>query len=174
MHVRRTKILPQILCGIISLAVNADCLQAANPYSYGTDQAANRAMTPAMQYFGRGLAPTTPARNFSRQMPTPQPLQVQGTKPFETLRRPPTISPYLGLDVRESELGLPNYYAFVRPAQQQQIAAREQAEHIRNLKQKLRVATARGIVSNNPSGGVPTTGHSSQFLNLGGYFSDVR
>ncbi|NOY29581.1 MAG: hypothetical protein GXP28_05210 [Planctomycetes bacterium] len=163
-----TGFLPIARAGLIALllsqAVFTERLDAAPPNQ----------LTPAMQYFGGRLPTTAIRQGLRRRMPAPQPLQLRGAKPFESLQRPPTLSPYHNLNVRESELGLPNYYAFVRPLQQQQNANRQQAANLRKLQQKVRIATATGIVSNNPTGGVPTTGHSSQFLNLGGYFSDVR
>lgn len=126
--------------------------------------------TPAMQYFVGGRS-STPRTIGSRQLlPAPQPVQVSGVKPFQNVQRQQTLSPYLGLDLQESELGIPNYHAYVRPRQQQRLANQAQTARIRQLKQQLRVATARGIVSHNPSGGVPTTGQSAQYLNLGGYF----
>jgi len=108
-------------------------------------------------------------------MPLPRPVQVSSSsKPFSHLNRGSTISPYLSLDLRESAVGLPNYYAYVRPQLQQQQTNRAQAAQIRRLQNQLRIATASGIVSSNPNGGIPTTGHSSQFMNLGGYFPTVR
>lgn len=164
MQAYRTRCLTIALGGALALAASMDCLHAASPY--GT--------TPSMQYFGRRQSLNTPRRQLSQQMPAPQRVQLGGSKPFKGLRRRPTLSPYLNLDVRESELGIPNYHAFVRPMQLQQQAELDQATHLRKLQQRVRVATAQGIVSNNPTGGVPTTGHSSQFLNTGGYFSTTR
>lgn len=164
--------LPIALGVAVVWTASLDCLQAASPYGFNQ----NRVATPAMQYFGgRGKQPANvSSQQFHRQMPAPQPLQLKGSKPFESLRREPTISPYLNLDVRESEFGIPSYHAFVQPMQQQRLVEREQARRFRKLQQKVRVATARGIVSKNPTGGVPTTGRSSQYLNLGGYFSTAQ
>ncbi len=185
MKAHKTGFLPFALGGLIALllsqAVFTERLQAASPHSLGRRgsfgrqrQNPDRSTTPAMQFFGSRLPTTAIRQGLRGQMPAPQPLQLRGTKPFESLQRPPTLSPYHNLNRFESELGLPNYYTFVRPLQQQQNANRQQAVNLRKLQQKVRLATANGIVSGNPTGGVPTTGHSSQFLNLGGYFSDVR
>ena len=134
----------------------------------------SRAPTAALEFFSRssrGSVGHAPRRN----MPPPRSLQLSGiSKPFSNIRRQPTISPYLNLDVLQSETSLPNYYAYVRPQLQQQQTNREQQAQIFRLKQKLRSATAMGVISDNLSGGMPTTGHSSQFLNSGGYFSGVR
>jgi len=160
MNARKTSFLPLAVSGLIASLICQASLIAAppNPFTQPTRNL-DRVATPAMQYFGNRLPRATTRQGLRRRLPAPQPLQLRGSKPFETLQRP------------QSELGIPNYYAFVRPLQQQQNANREQAVNLRKLQQKVRTATATGIVSSNPNGGVPTTGHSSQFLNLGGYFS---
>ena len=160
--------LAALLLGQIGLAQR---LEAAppNPFARPT-QNLKRTPTPAMQYFGGQLPRTTARQGLHRLLPDPRPLQLQGLKPFESLQHSPALSPYNNLNT----LGLPNYYAFVKPLQDQRKANRRQAANLRRLQQKLRTATATGVVSSNPTGGVPTTGHSSQFLNLGGYFSGVQ
>lgn len=128
--------------------------------------------SPAMQYFG-GRLTNYPTRQPARpQLPPPRPRP--GRKPFEGLKRKSTISPYLSLDILQTDTSLPNYYAYVRPQQQQQLANKTQQREIRRLQQQLHESTAAGIVANNPRGGIPTTGHSAQFLNMGGYFPDPR
>ncbi len=176
MEAPKTGFLPlSLIALLLCQAAFAERLQAASPRSFDRrEQSLDRSMTPAMQFFGSRLPTTAIRQGLRRRMPAPQPLQLRGTKPFESLQRPPALSPYHNLNRLESDLGLPNYYSFVRPLQQQQSANRQQAANLRRLQQKVRIATATGIVSDNPTGGVPTTGHSSQFLNLGGYFSDVR
>jgi len=170
MQARKTSFLPLALYGIVAMALGAESAHAVAPFFSAQEQNLDRTATPAMQYFGGGRIRTSSQYQRRNRMPAPLPLQLRGTKPFESLTRPPTLSPYLNLDVRESALGIPSYHAFVRPLQQQRSANIEQAAKLRKLQQKLRRSTAQGIVSNNPTGGVPTTGHSSQFLNLGGYF----
>ena len=150
----------------------AEGQQYQNPF-LRNKQSANED-TPALKYFGGRLPARAPAQNVRQRLPDPQPVQLRGAKPFNNLKRGATLSPYLGLDYRTSEFSIPNYHAFVRPQQQQQISNQAQIEQVRRLKQQLRMATAQGIVSNNPSGGVPTTGHSAQFLNMGGFFPAPR
>ncbi|NOY40417.1 MAG: hypothetical protein GXP26_01085 [Planctomycetes bacterium] len=175
LHLQRLQLAPLgiLALSIISSTAYGQRPQYANPYSARLRQPVS-VTTPAMEYFGKGLITSTTRQRARQQRPLPQPLQVAGTKPFRNLQRGATISPYLGLDFRTSELSIPNYLAFVRPQQQQQLANKAQEAQVRRLKQQLRVATAQGIVSNNPSGGVPTTGHSAQFLNMGGYFPAAR
>jgi len=129
------------------------------------------ASNPALEYFVGTPAP--PPRTAPRQrVPAPEPLQLTGTgKPFSNFQRTPTISPYLSLDIPQGESSLPSYYQYVRPQLQQQRANRIQQAEIMRLQQQLRSKTSTGIIANSPAGGMPTTGHSSQFMNLGGYFS---
>jgi len=164
-----------VLGGFVSLFAGATAFgqQYQNPYSARLQRNTSN-ITPAMEFFGKGLMPAAPVQRARRQLPVPQPVQVSGAKPFVNLQRGSTLSPYLGLDIRTSETSIPNYHAFVRPQQQQQLANKSQSAQVRRLKQQLRVATTQGIVSNNPSGGVPTTGHSAQFLNMGGYFPPAQ
>ncbi len=134
------------------------------------------ASNPALEYFVSTPAP--PPRVAPRQrVPAPRPLQLArlGRKPFSNVQRPPTISPYLSLDIPQSGSALPNYYQYVRPQLQQQRANRAHQAEIHLLRQQLRSKTSTGIIANNPAGGIPTTGRSSQFfLNTGGYFSGGR
>lgn len=134
-------------------------------------------MTPAAAYFGRQSARNTMQSPGGRNsMPAPQPVQIAGTgKPFQHIQQPPTLSPYLALDlVPETATSVPNYHAFVMPRMQQQAEYASQSRELQRLRQQVRVATARGKVSKSPTGGVPTTGSSEQFMNLGSYFPGTR
>ena len=134
--------------------------------------------TPASRYFsGRsGLRlPVQPTRRVaakSQAMSAPN-----GQKPFQDIHRPSTISPYLSLDiVVDSDDGqaLPNYYAFYRPQREQQQAVESQQAEIRRLQQQVRVAGANNELSRNAATSMPTTGNSSQFMNLGSYYPRLR
>ncbi len=131
--------------------------------------------TAAAKYFG-GRNTIMPYRPARRPATAPQPMDISVSgKPFKNLYREPTLSPYLTLDLLNDDgTGLPNYYAFYQPQRQQQQANEAQEARIRRLQQQLRLATATGAISGNPSGGMPTTGTSSQFMNLGGYFPGLR
>lgn len=131
--------------------------------------------TAAGQYFGGShvMLPNQPKR---RPAARPQPMEsAVGGKPFQTLHREPALSPYLTLDLlNDDDTGLPNYYAFYQPMRQQQQANEAQEARIRRMQQQLRVANATGAVSRTVQGGMPTTGNSSQFMNLGNYFPGLR
>lgn len=126
--------------------------------------------SPALQYFGGSNVQAPPRPAPRRQLPPPQPVRVASlSKPFSNFRRPPAITPYLNLDVRQSDVGLPNYYAFVRPLLQQEQTNQSQRAKIYRMEQRINT-TAVGGGPTDPQGGMPTTGHSTQFQNMGGYF----
>ncbi len=138
--------------------------------AWGQVTTAGYYQTPAAQYFGgnRGYQPNAPTRNHA---PAPQQsVEHPRSKPFQNIQQASAISPYLSLDVVETTSGMPNYYAFVQPQLQQRAAVEQQNQQIRRLQQQVRIAQAQGIASQPSSNGMPTTGHSSQFMNLGTYF----
>jgi hypothetical protein len=137
--------------------------------------------TPAAQYFGRQHSSNATPENqpsgpgARHHVPAPQMVQASESKPFQHIQQPPTLSPYLSLDlVPETSTSVPNYHAFVLPQIQQRAANESQTRELQRLRQKMRGANERGIVSRNANGGVPTTGSSEQFMNLGSYFPGLR
>jgi hypothetical protein len=124
---------------------------------------------PALSFFGRPKAAA-----YAPRAPIAAPAQVQVQaaapgKPFASYQASSNVTPYLALDFAENPTSLPNYYMFVRPRLDAQQAAQTERAQFRHIQQKLRKVEAGGAVSN-PSGGIPTTGHSSQFMNIGGYY----
>ncbi len=136
--------------------------------------------TPAAMYFGgRSAAYQTaqyqqPALNPGNYAPDQQAPQISNAKPFQEIQRQPTISPYLALDLLESSTGLPNYTMFVQPQLERRAASEAQERELQRLRQQVRVAAARGVVSKSGIAGVPTTGSSLQFMNVGSYFPSAR
>ena len=164
----------KIICGGVALLVFG-MVQAA---SYG--QVNQGVTTPAAQYFGnrnagaamQGQPLAAPTRTYG---PTRQPLQVAGGKPFETIQRQPTLSPYLALDaVPEGSTSLPNWHLFVQPQLQQRNSAEVQARELMRTRQQMRVARPGHIVPETPPAGAPISGSGTQFLNVGSYFPGVR
>jgi hypothetical protein len=129
---------------------------------------------PALNFFGGAKNSTYASQGRSIQPPAPVAVNTkpQG-KPFSSYRAQSTISPYLRLDYVETDTSLPNYYMFVRPAIDQGYVNRDQANENRALRSTVRQASAGGAVTS-PAGGIPTTGHSSQFMNGGGYYPMAR
>lgn len=134
---------------------------------------ANRT-TPALRYFGRGRYSQAPQRQTQQRVAATRPVQPTHGKPFQEIDNRPSLSPYLGLDMVQTNEGIPNYYLRVLPQQQQRDAEQRQAAELRKLQQRARLAHAPGIVGGVRAGGVPTTGRSSQFMNDGGYFPTIR
>lgn len=134
--------------------------------------------TPASRYFTGRDGIQIPRQPLQRPAPTPQPMNInKGQKPFQDIHRPSTISPYLSLDIVVSDddgQALPNYYAFYRPQRDQQQNVESQQAEIRRLRQQVRVAGANNALSRKSVPGIPTTGSSSQFMNLGNYYPGLR
>jgi hypothetical protein len=126
---------------------------------------------PALEFFGgvRFAAYTQPVRTVTP--PAPLPVKTAAAiKPFSQFGSNPAVTPYLALDQRESDFGLPNYYLYVRPQLDQQTVNQTQQQQYRRLQQQVRRGVAGAIVPTGTSGGIPTTGHSTQFMNIGGYY----
>lgn len=144
--------------------------------SVSRGQANQGVLTPAAQYFAGRQVDYQPTQIGGRHhMASRQQLQVDGGKPFDHVQRLPALSPYLALDAApESSTSLPNWHLFVQPQLQQRNAAEAQARELMRVRQQMRVATSRHIVPETPPAGVPITGSSTQFLNMGSYFPGVR
>jgi hypothetical protein len=161
-------------------SAGAALLLAALLQPVGHCQVYQTATTPALRYFGsRQANPGTiveqPALGGRGFVQGHQQLQVAGGKPFEYVQRQSTLSPYLALDaVPESNTSLPNWHLFVQPLMQQRNAGEARARELVRARQKMRVASARHIVPETPPAGVPITGSSTQFLNMGSYFPGAR
>jgi hypothetical protein len=128
---------------------------------------------PALTHFGGSKAVAYASQNRT-QLPAPLPvLTAPMAKPFSGVQQAGGVSPYLALDARESPTSLPNYYLYVQPQLQQQQMNQVQQAQYRRVQQQRRKAAAGGAVST-PNGGIPTTGHSAQFLHNGGYYPGLK
>ncbi|MBX3434686.1 MAG: hypothetical protein KF847_15310 [Pirellulales bacterium] len=138
----------------------------------GVYQRLSGASNPALEYYGRGRAQFRPAPKSAAVAPAAaQAVQTApASKPFTDYRAGSNLSPYLALDIQESSVGLPSYYAFVQPQLEQQRFAQRQQMQNQRTQQQLRSATAAGAINRGVNGGLPTTGHSTQYFNMGGYY----
>jgi hypothetical protein len=129
---------------------------------------------PALSFYG-GSAALAYSAQPPRPLPPPRPMNVVPTgKPFSGVQQASAISPYLGLDAgRETESSLPNYFLYVKPQLDQQRVNQIQHAEYRKLQQQVRTATTPGAAATS-AGGIPITGHSSQFMNNGGYYPTLR
>jgi hypothetical protein len=128
---------------------------------------------PALRYFTRSQAhfATTQMAGRPSLPAAPRPTVSARSKPFSSIPAGPTVSPYLALDLQENGVGLPNYYAFVRPQLEQEQQRQVQQVQYQRIQQQFNAASGSPAFSN---GGLPTTGHSTQFMNPGGYFRNLR
>lgn len=156
------------------LSLGAGCLIVCLMQGAAFSQLNQALRTPAARYFGGqsqaayGQPRMTGATAY---VASAQPMQGGASKPFQHIQQAPTLSPYLNMDlVPESATSVPNFYGFVLPQLQHQAAAEAQAREYQRMRQQERAAAARGMVAKNPLAGVPTTGSSLQFMNVGSYF----
>ena len=185
-----------ILAALSSITLAAATASAQAPYPNGSfepagySQVSSQTAPPAVQTtsFERKTGRNNPALNFfggaknstyapqGRSVQPPPPVAVRTkpmSKPFSSYRASSPISPYLGLDYIDTSVTLPTYFMFVRPQLDQNQVNRETRNDNRALRSTVRQASAGGAVTS-PAGGIPTTGHSSQFMNGGGYYPMTR
>jgi hypothetical protein len=130
---------------------------------------------PALNFFGGTKSLRHTPRTRQTPMPAPRPVQTAPmAKPFSYVQQASHISPYLALDNLETSTSLPNYLLYVRPQLQQQAQYRAQQTENWRLQQQLRATQSGGAATAGPSGGIPTTGHSAQFMNLSGYYPGLQ
>lgn len=137
--------------------------------------AQNGYRTAASTYFGGGSSRQQPTTGRLAG-PVSQTVNVAARgKPFQNVSRQPTISPYLSLGlVTDEGTALPNYYAFYKPQREQQQSVESQQAEIRKLRQQVRTARVNTELSRTSVQSMPTTGSSSQFMNLGNYYPGLR
>ena len=118
--------------------------------------AMNRTRMPA------GFYASPEARSTLNQLPGPAPVQSaprvqttrRGGKPFQAIPTQPTISPYLYLNAGTNTASpMTNYFAFVRPQQEQAESGRQQQREIQQLRSQMQKmsSTGTGSQSANPN-----------------------
>lgn len=101
----------------------------------------------------------------------------QRSKPFASLQRGPTVSPYLSLS--GSLDGVTDYYNIVRPQQDQRRANEQQQRQLYANQRRLSQIAAQGPYDLQGDESLAPTGHSTTFLyqgnfgTTGNYFSPV-
>lgn len=174
-------------CGMVMLAASQVHAQAG--YPGGTAQAAAPTFrapgsyqrvtgrsNPALSFFGGSRAlEYAPQGGTQAALPAPLPVQSAGVqKPFTQVPQHPTVTPYLALDQFETGEGLPNYYMYVKPQHDQYSVNQVQQAQYRRLQQQIRRSNPGVITPASASGGMPTTGHSTQFMTHGGYYPGLK
>jgi hypothetical protein len=99
---------------------------------------------------------------------------LPGSKPFADVPRAPTLSPYLNL-LREGEAGgLPNYFTFVRPFQEQQEANRRQQQQMQRLGDEVQSVSRQILYPGQEASAVRPTGFQTVFMNHLNYYNFGR
>jgi hypothetical protein len=109
-------------------------------------------------------APSQPARQ-----------QRQQFKPFQTVYRDPTVSPYLNLYRSELDSdSAPNYFAFVRPQMEQIDANRKQQREIQHLRGQLQRVSSTVAGPQYQSSGTPGTGTTARYMDTAQFYGGWR
>ena len=131
----------------------------------------------SLGFYGGYSARTTlsqmPRRSPIRTAPA-LPMQRQ-LKPFNTVHRDPTVSPYLNLyrDEEDNEAA-PNYFAFVRPQLDQLEANRTQQRAIQQLNGQLQSMSSTVVSPGYQSSGIPGTGTPARYMDTAQFYGGWR
>jgi hypothetical protein len=131
----------------------------------------------ALNFYGGHSARTTlsqqPRRTAIRAAP-PMPVSRQ-VKPFQTIHRDPTVSPYLNLhrDERNNE-GAPNYFSFVRPQIEQLEANRRQQRDVQQLSGQLQGLSATVVRPQYQANELPGTGTPARYRDTAQFYGGLR
>ena len=128
-------------------------------------------------YFGgsgsRGSLSQLPRRRAIQSAP-PQPMRG-ATKPFETIYREPTISPYLNLEREEDDAqGAPNYHTFVRPYQDQIETNRFQQRELQRLRGQVQGLSTTIATPQRGEASLPATGTRSRYGDTAQFYGAWR
>ncbi|MGI9327268.1 MAG: hypothetical protein ACR2PZ_18770, partial [Pseudomonadales bacterium] len=92
-----------------------------------------------------------------------------GSKPFSSISRKPTVSPYLGLNSSFDQAS--SYFNNVRPQQQQQQVNQQLRRQNMANQHRLNQMAAAGPYSPRGDENAAPTGHTAVFQNLGTYLN---
>jgi hypothetical protein len=131
----------------------------------------------SLGFYGGYSARTTlsqmPRRTPIRSAPA-LPMQRQ-LKPFNTVYRDPTVSPYLNLyRSEEDNEAAPNYFAFVRPQLEQLEANRVQQREIQQLRGQLQSMSPTVVSPGYQSSGMPGTGTPARYMDTAQFYGGWR
>jgi hypothetical protein len=145
------------------------------PFTAADAHVSQQRQAPA--YFGgsssRASLSQLPRRPAIQPAP-PQPVRGQA-KPFETIYREPTISPYLNLEREENDAqGAPNYHTFVRPYQQQIETNRLQQRELQRLRGQLQGLSTTIATPQYGQSATPATGTRSRYMDTAQFYGGWR
>jgi hypothetical protein len=128
-------------------------------------------------FFGGASSPASLSqlpRRSSIQSAPPQIVRPQ-SKPFETIYREPTISPYLNLYREDDDTeGAPNYHTFVRPYQDQIETNRLQQREIQRLRGQIHGISTTIATPQYGEAAIPATGTRSRYMDTAQFYGGWR
>lgn len=115
-----------------------------------------------------GAHPQRPAQAVA----VPRPMS-RGARPFASVEREPTISPYLNLfrDDEDNDEAVPNYFTLVRPQVEQRQINLQQQRELQRIESRVRTVQYEQEAGTARTGPLPATGHGTRFFNTGSYYS---
>ncbi len=134
---------------------------------------ATNQMRQALNFYGGN-----PARATLSQFPSRSPIQAspqrpmqRQIKPFNTIYRDPTVSPYLNLYREENDSeGAPNYFAFVRPELEQIEANRTQDREVQKLSRQMQGRGKSAAAPQYQPVGVPARSTPARYMDTAQFY----
>ncbi len=127
-----------------------------NPASYSADRLRVNTITSAVP---RGLSSSVLGGALGRS-----------SKPFSSVSRGPSVTPYLALDQPFSNSAT-NYYTLVRPQLEQQRINQQMQRQTEMMQRQLSQVTSRPPYDPTGSEMNSPTGHGAVYMNYGGYYT---
>jgi len=161
--------------GLSAQALSQTSAAGSTEYYAGTSVPLTLQTQHVLGFYGTKPYSTASLRKLPRRPSSPPSRRrTPAQKPFSRDQLRPAISPFLNI-FRDDELeSAPNYYAFVRPQMQQQEFARQQRLENQRLKRQVQTMSTGGGFSAGGNRSLPTTGHTTRFMNIGGYYGPRR
>jgi hypothetical protein len=92
------------------------------------------------------------------------------TKPFSSISKGPTVTPYLQLDRPFSNTAT-DYYTLVRPQLEQQRINQQMQRDTQQMQRQLSEVTSRPPINVEGSEYMAPTGHAAAFMSMGGFMN---
>jgi hypothetical protein len=146
-------------------------LDAANRGEMPSTPLTNEQVRAALGYNGNAASgqTVTQMRRRTPIVPSPQSARREG-KPFQTLMRDPTITPWLNLYRFEDLSELPNYFALVRPQLDQLDTNYRNQSDITHLQREVRNVSTAVVGPQYGTAGMPPTGHTARFMDTAQFY----
>jgi hypothetical protein len=131
----------------------------------------------ALNFYGGYAARATLSRQPRRTpvQSSPPPPMYRQVKPFQTIYRDPTVSPYLNLHRDEaSNEGAPNYFSFVRPQMEQIEANRRAQRDIQQLNGQLQGLSGSALRPQYQVHELPGTGTPARYMDTAQFYGGLR